>query len=383
MVEAVRQGQSLRSVARGFGVALSTLQYWVKRAEGKPVELVDWTSHSPGPKHPPSRCSQELEDMVLEARRYLKEEDALGYHGALAIRGYLLELGLKPPSERTINRILERRGAFDGTRRQRFLAPPRGWYLPEVAEGRLELDLWDRIEGLVIKGGPEVEVLNVISLHGRLAGSFPKENLTAVLVRQGLLEHWHRWGLPGYAQFDNDTLFQGPHQHADTIGSVSRLCLCLGVVPVFVPPGELGFQGPIEHFNGDWQTHVWHRFQHESLTGLVGQSDLYLTRHQARTAHRREGAPQRRPFPHDFQLDLQAHPTGQMIYLRRSNDYGQVSLLGHTFPVDAHWTQRLVRCQVHLDEGVIRFYALRRRAPQTQPLLRELPYQLPRRHFRE
>jgi hypothetical protein len=72
-----------------------------------------------------------------------------------------------------------------------------------------------------------------------------------------------------------------------------------------------------------------------------------------------------------------------MVFLRRSNDHGEVSFLGHTFPVDAHWTQRLVRCQVHLDEGLIRCYALRRRAPQTQLLLAELPYQLPRRRFRE
>ena len=384
MVEAVREGQSLRSVARVFGVSLRTVQYWVGRAQGKAFESVDWSSHKPGPKHPPSRCSQESEDKVVEARRYLKEEDALGYYGAAAIREHLLELGLgERPSERTINRILERRGLLDATHRVRFPAPARGWYLPDVAGGLSELDLWDRVEGLVIKDGPQVEVLNVISLHGRLAGSWPKENFSAALVRGCLLERWQRWGLPTYAQFDNDTLFQGPHQHPDTIGSVSRLCLQLAIVPVFVPPREFGFQAAIENYNGDWETHVWQRFQHRSLAGLLEQSDLYTGRHQARTAWRREVAPERRPFPENWQLDLQQHPSGQMIFLRRSNDHGEVSLLGHAFPVDAHWTQRLVRCQVHLDEGVIRLYALRRRAPQTQPLLAELPYQLPRRRFHE
>jgi transposase len=384
MVEAVREGQSLRSVARVFGVSLRTVQYWVGRAQGKAFESVDWSSHKPGPKHPPSRCSQESEDKVVEARRYLKEEDALGYYGAAAIREHLLELGLgERPSERTINRILERRGLLDATHRVRFPAPARGWYLPDVAGGLSELDLWDRVEGLVIKDGPQVEVLNVISLHGRLAGSWPKENFSAALVRGCLLERWQRWGLPTYAQFDNDTLFQGPHQHPDTIGSVSRLCLQLAIVPVFVPPREFGFQAAIENYNGDWETHVWQRFQHRSLAGLLEQSDLYTGRHQARTAWRREGAPERRPFPENWQLDLQQHPSGQMIFLRRSNDHGEVSLLGHSFPVDAHWTQRLVRCQVHLDEGAIRFYALRRRTPQTQPLLAERAYQLPRRGFRE
>jgi len=384
MVEAVREGQSLRSVARAFRVSLNTVQDWVERAEGKALESVDWSSHKPGPKHPPSRSSRELEDRVLQARQYLKEQDILGYHGAGAIREHLGGLGLlELPSERSINRILERCGVFDATRRMRFVAPPRGWYLPDVAGGLSEVDIWDTVEGLVIKDGPELTVLNVISLHGRLVGSWPKENFSAALVRECLLEHWQRWGLPTYAQFDNDTLFQGPHQHADTIGSVSRLCLSLAIVPVFVPPREFGFQSAIENFNGDWQTHVWQRFMYECLAGLLEQSDLYVTRHQARTAWRREGAPERRPIPDNWQLDLQEHPSGQMIFLRRSNDHGEVSLLGHSFPVDAHWTQRLVRCQVHLDEGAIRFYALRRRTPQTQPLLAERAYQLPRRGFRE
>jgi len=384
MVEAVREGQSLRSVAKAFGVSLNTVQDWVERAQGKALESVDWSSHRPGPKRPPGRYPQELEGKVLETRQYLKEQDALGYYGAAAIREHLLELGLlELPSERTIKRILERRGVFDATRRVRFPAPPRGWYLPDVREGLSELDLWDTVEGLVIKDGPELRVLNVTSLHGHLASSWPKENFTAALVRECCLEHWQRWGLPGYAQFDNDTLFQGPHQHPDTIGSVSRLCLQLAIVPVFVPPREFGFQSAIENYNGDWQTHVWQRFQHQCLAGLEEQLSLYTNRHQARTAWRREGAPQRRPFPEDFELDLQAHPSGQIIFLRRSNDYGEVSFLGHTFSVDAHWTHRLVRCQVHLDEGLIRLFGLRRRTPQVQPLLAELPYQLPRRRFRE
>ena len=38
----------------------------------------------------------------------------------------------------------------------------------------------------------------------------------------------------------------------DAIGRVMRLCLALGVTPVFVPPLEMGFQGIAETFNGLW-----------------------------------------------------------------------------------------------------------------------------------
>ena len=150
-------------------------------------------------------------------------------------------------------------------------APP-GWYLPDVAARRAELDSIDIVEGLVIKGGPHVEVLNAISLHGGLVGSWPMAAaVTAKAVVEALVEHWRAVGLPGYAQFDNDTIFQGPHQHKDVVGRVMRLCLGLGVVPVFAPPRETGFQATIESFNGRWQAKVWARFTHESLEGLAAR----------------------------------------------------------------------------------------------------------------
>ena len=76
----------------------------------------------------------------------------------------------------------------------------------------------------MIKDGPQVEVLNGISLHGGLAVSWPREaSLTAKVVVECLIEHWKAVGLPGYAQFDNDTLFQGTHAHPDVVGRVTRL----------------------------------------------------------------------------------------------------------------------------------------------------------------
>ena len=70
------------------------------------------------------------------------------------------------------------------------------------------------------------------------------------------------------SQFDNDTRFQGPHQHRDVVSRVMRLCLSLGVTPVFAPVREHGFQNAIENLNGRWQAKVWSRFHHESLAAL-------------------------------------------------------------------------------------------------------------------
>jgi hypothetical protein len=315
-------------------------------------------------------------------RRELKETSDLGEFGAVAIHRELLERSIASvPSFRTIGRILERRGALDGRRRLRHRPPPLGWYLPDVAEGRSELDSFDVVEGLVIEGGIAVDILNGVSLHGGLIASWPDTAITATKSVEALLQHWRTFGLPTYAQFDNDSRFQGTHRFPDSIGRVMRLCLSLNVTPVFTPPRETGFQAAIESFNGRWQAKVWQRFHYESLTGLQAQSARYIAAYRGRLMSRVERAPERRPFPQQWQLDLQTHPCGRMVFLRRTSEQGQVSLLGHTFLVDKNWPHRLVRAEVDLDASLISFYALRRREPKGQRLLTTVEYRLPRKPF--
>jgi len=326
-----------------------------------------------------------METLILQTRQALQKKSDLGEYGAVAVHRALQKRRVRNvPSIRTIGRVFERYGLLDARRRPRRKAPPPGWYLPDVAAGRVELDEVDIVEGLKIKDGPLVEVLNAVSLHGGLVASWPQAaSVTARSVQKALIDHWRRQGLPAYAQFDNDTVFQGPHHHPDVIGRVMRLCLSLGVVPVFAPPQETGFQASIENYNGKWQAKVWVRFEHASLAALQAQSAQYVTAHRRRTAARRESAPSRDAFPKGWRLDLQAHPQGRIVFIRRTNAAGEVTVLGHTFPVDPHWTGRLVRCEVLLRKKKIRFYQLRRRAPKEQPLLNEVAYHLPRRPFHE
>lgn len=389
MVAAVRRGASQRSVAHRFRLSLSTVQRWLERAEGKRLDRVNWNDHQRGPHRPTNRTDPAMEDLVIQTRHELRHRSDLGEYGAAAVHRTLLEGGYQNvPSLRTINRIFERRGLLDHKQRLRRKPPPRGWYLPDVADGRSELDQVDIVEGLKIKDGPLVEVLNAVSLHGGLVASWPQAaSVTARSTAAALVEHWLTWGVPAYAQFDNDTVFQGPHQHPDVVGRVMRLCLSLGVVPVFAPPRESGFQASIENYNGLWQAKVWGRFEHETLEALQEQSARYVAAHHRRTTKRREAAPERRMFPPVWQLDLQAHPASheqaRMVYLRRTSQSGHVTLLGRSFEVDRSWAGRLVRCEVLLGEEVIGFYRLRRREPTVQPLLREVAYRLPRRRFRE
>jgi hypothetical protein len=377
MVAAVRRGQSLREVARDFRVSAATVLRWVRHALGQRLDRVDWADQ-PHTPHATRRTGAEVEDLVLELRRALRQDSDLGFYGADAIHAALIERQVQPlPSLRTINRILRRRGVLDGQARIRRPPPPLGWYLPEVARRRKELDSFDAVEGLKIKDGPEVEVLNGVSLHGGLVASWPQEGcVTARRVSDALVEHWRAFGLPNYVQFDNGTIFQGSHAHPDVVGLLSRVCLSLGVAPVFVPPRETGFQAAIENYNGSWQTRGWLRFHHEDLSALCAHSTRHVAALRRRRAERIADAPRRRCFPRDWKLDLKQPLRGQLIYLRRSDAAGRVEVLGRRFDVEAHWLGRLVGAVVDLVGGKVTFYRLRRREPKDQPVLRVVEHRV-------
>jgi hypothetical protein len=383
MVAAVRQGQSLRAVARRFGVGVATVALWVERAKGQRLDRLDWADRPCVPHHT-RRTDSSLEDLVLQIRRELAEGDR-GAVGAAFIRQELQQRGASPlPSLRSSNRLLARRGALDGRQRTRRRAPPRGWYLPDVAAAQVELDSFDIVEGLVIKDGPQVEVLNGVSLHGGLVASWPVQTPVSTDVTLAALEeHWRAVGLPGYAPFDNDPIFQGTHRWPDALGRLIRLCLGLAVVPVFVPPNERGFQAMIEGCNGWWQSRVWSRFVYPDLDAWQQRSLRHVQAWRRHRVARIEAAQPRRPFPLGGKFQARKRPGGRLVYLRRTNGQSQGTVLGQTWSLDEVWPHRLVRAEVDLDEDKVRLFRLRRRDPGNQPQILEVDYRLPNRGFQE
>lgn len=379
MIKRVRAGASARSIARQFCVSLSHLQYWLKRAGSKRLDRVDWSDQSSAPTHSGNRTSKAMEEAILKTREELRLSD-LGEWGALAIHGSLQaiagELGVPAPSVRTIGRVLARHGVLDGRQRIRRPPPPPGWYLPALAGHKAELDSFDIVEGIAIDGGIQIEVLNAMSLHGGLVGSWPQKTaFTSQMVITSLLEHWQKHGRPNYVQFDNAPLFQGAITYADTLGKVVRLCLQLGVTPVFAPPRETGFQAGIESYNARWQTKVWHRFTHPDIAVLCRRSDAYVSACQLKAKQRiAKAASLRRAFPKRFKWDLKAALKGAVIMLRRSDGKGQVTVMGRVYKVSARWQHRLVRVEIDFTAMSLHFYALRRAAPNSQPLLKKQAY---------
>lgn len=380
MVRMVRSRKSMRSVAAELGVDPSTVSFWVGRAKGGRLDRVDFSDRKSGRAW--NRTAASREQHIVALRRRLREESVLGEYGARAIQAALqAETKAEGPSRATINRVLARHGLQDAVRRVRRPAPPQGWYLPEVAAGRAEVDCFDFVEDLKIADGPLVDLLTAKSLHGTLTDAWALKHRSAKHTVLCLRRRWKRDGLPDYAQFDNDTVFQGAHQFAHAVGRISRLCLQLAVIPVFVPPLEHGMQNTIESFNGLWQAKVWQRHRMRSVRELQRRSDEYIAARRLRTQALAEAAPRRRPVPARFKLNLHAPLRGLMIFIRRTDETGHVDMLGQRFAVSPNWPHRLVRCEVDFDHHCIRFFGLRRRAPTEQPLLATIAYHRPDKPF--
>src|SRR5215831_2936462 len=97
MVQAVRQGGSMRQVADQFGVTLATVQRWVERAKGQRLDRVDWTDRPCGLPIPVNRTERQREDLVLTIRQELRTTSDLGEFGAAAIHRAWRARGLPEP----------------------------------------------------------------------------------------------------------------------------------------------------------------------------------------------------------------------------------------------------------------------------------------------
>ena len=169
MVRRVRKGESMHTVAARFKLSVCTVSRWVKRAEGQRLDRVNFSDRKPGRAW--NRTAADVENRIVVLRISLREESVLGEYGAGAIKTALEAEIADAPSQAAINRVLSRRGLQDKVRRIRRPAPPKGWYLPEVAAGRAEVDCFDFIEDLKIANGPLVNVLTAKSLHAALTNA--------------------------------------------------------------------------------------------------------------------------------------------------------------------------------------------------------------------
>ena len=241
-IKRYKNGESPKEIYQSLGKGKTWFFKWLKRYK---LDGKDWAkSHSYRPHQSPKRIDKTMEQMVIETRKHL-EKKLYAQVGALAISYALQKEGINPPPIITINKILKRNNLVH--KREKY--SPKGVNYPSLAITQSNyLHQLDVVGPRYIKEDGKFYSVNIIDAFDRRNSTNPERRQNRIAVSKGLLCSWKTIGIPLYEQMDNKLPMRGSNQYPHSFGLVIRLCLSLGIQPLFIPLAEPWRNGIIEHF---------------------------------------------------------------------------------------------------------------------------------------
>jgi len=232
----------LKEIYQSLGKSKTWFFKWLKRYK---LDGEDWTkSHSCKPHKSPKRIDETMEQMVIETRKHL-EKKLYSQIGALAISYDLNKQEIISPSISTINKILKRNDLIH----QKTKYIPKGVNYPSLAISRSNyLHQLDVVGPRYLKEDGRFYSINIIDAYDRRNSINPDRRQNRMAIIKALICSWHTLGLPCYLQMDNQLPMRGSNHYPHSFGAVIRICLHLGIQPLFIPLREPWRNGIIEHF---------------------------------------------------------------------------------------------------------------------------------------
>jgi transposase InsO family protein len=213
------EGRSVREVARDHGVSKTWLYELLSRY--KELGEAGLAPRSRSPRTSPQKISAYFEDEIVRVRKELTD---LGFDaGAETIRVHLKRKHRRArvPSTSTIWRVLKSRGFVVSEPHKR----PKSSYVRFCAD--LPNERWQMdVTHVVLAGGLEVEVLNVIDDHSRLCVASHARRITkAIDVVTTFHEAAARYGFPASVLSDNGAIFTAEARHGVCVMETELLSL--------------------------------------------------------------------------------------------------------------------------------------------------------------
>jgi hypothetical protein len=294
------------------------------------------------------------------------EKVPVGLIGPQAVRQKLKQGHLRPlPSGSTIARILRQAGLVCGS-----VAPaqPHAYYPHPHAAAHFRLHALDWT-CRYLPGGRKAFAFHTVDyashdLHQDILGdkSAPSACAHAMGVWRGPL------GLPDALQLDNDAALAGSHRDRRSFGRFVRLCLAVGVEPIFLPFYEPKRNELVEELNGLWQWALWRRRRFQSLgqvqrsqsrflpwyrhhyfpPALGGQTPAQASRRQpvVRLSVRQQGQLSQ-PLP---------ITAGRVHFIRLVDAHGQITLFNENWRVGRRWSGEYVWATVSTQRRRLEVY---------------------------
>lgn len=362
-IDAIRrylQGEKISNICRDLGRSRRWFYHWLTRYDsGDP----DWfRNRSRAPRQVPTKTPKEVERLVCEVRQRLVATQ-YAQRGAFAIQWQLQQLGIRPlPHIWTINRILKRQGLVVKT-----AYVSRGKPYPSMPfQQPHDLHQLDLVGPRHLQGGQRfygVHIMDAFSNAVALEAVLSKRTVDIV---EALVVAWQRLGIPRVLQVDNELAFRGSNRYPRSFGLLIRLCLYLGVEPIFIPEAEPWRNGVIERFN-DVYDKLFFRSQHFSdLAHLQGELPAFETFHN--TTHRYAKLAQRTPWevhssvprqllPQRFRLHREGLPwrEGRVSFVRLTDKQGFVRFFSERFQLNPSLAHEYVTGTIFTKPGILTF----------------------------
>jgi hypothetical protein len=322
---------------------------------------------------------------VLRVRKLLTKRK-IGLSGPREIQAVLRGENVlsQVPSTATIERILRVSGWTHTT------APTRTAYFPQpTARDNYVLHLMDWTLRY-LKGGIKVYAFHSLDLQTRALQQTISTNKSGQTVCQHVLQTWQKIGLPHGLQMDNDAAFCGGYRVKRVFSTLVRLCLFVGVEPIFIPVREPQRNGVIEQVNGLWSQTFWRRFEFRTVTHIKRakpQFEAWYWRHYhplslhgqtvteaCRQVQRlRLTKLQVATLPDDKALPITA---GRVHFIRLVDEQGDIKVLNERWHVHKRLAGEYVWAVIVTHEHALRIYH-RRSAAAPVRLVKTHRYALP------
>jgi transposase len=334
------RGLSPRQIARWLDKSERWIYKWVQRYRrlGR-----DWARSQSRRPQTPQGYGQRIREAVIRLRQRLVKRK-VGLIGPREIREELRrQKGLVPvPSLSTIQRML---------RASHLITPAvtvRRAYFPQPrARQDYVVHLMDWTSRY-LRGGTKVYAFHTLDLETRGLQQTISTDKSGQTVRRHVVQSWQTIGLPHGLQMDNDAAFCGGSKVKRVFGALVRLCLFVGIEPIFIPVREPKRQGVIEPVNGMWSQTFWQRFEFRTVAhvksatpqfekwyqhryhppSLNGQTVAQVCQQVPRTRLRRHQA---EALPTDSELPISA---GRLHFIRPVDEQGDIELLNETWHVN-------------------------------------------------
>ncbi len=320
-------------------------------------------SQSRVPCQSPGRYSAQVCRLVIQTRRRLTK-CKVGLVGAKAIQrelrpGCLLR---QIPSTATINRILQEANLIQKPAR------PTGGYFPHpTSTSRFVLHALDWTSRY-LEGGAKVFAFHTLDLETRAIAQTLSTDKSHQTVWSQALRAWKTLGIPDGLQLDNDAVFCGGYKAPRVFGQFVRLCLYVGIEPIFLPVREPERNGDVERLHELWDQVFWKRRRFRSVAQVIRRSPefeaWYAHSYQppalnGRTpAQAHSKANRRRLIAREIRLLPEDLPItdGRVHFIRCVNPEGQISLLNETWHVSKWLVNQYVWATIVTRQRVLKIY---------------------------